>query len=965
MAETVKILGVKVDIGQAEKRLGELNNAMGVLKNQKARLDKQMRTGKQLTRAQQVEYAKLTGQIQKTKVQTKQYSNSLAIANGTMKKTSGFVMGIRKALTGMAGQFLGVMAAFMLVKNVVGIFKDFEQANADLAAVLGKTRGEIKDLTDDAIKYGSVTKFTASEVSGLQKEFAKLGFTTKEIKDATKATLDLAAATGSDLARAAEVTGATVRGFGLDAKDAKRVTDVMAKSFSSSALDMEKFATSMRAVAPVAKNAGLSVEKTTAMLGTLTDRGIDASTSGTALRNVFLELSKKGLTFEEAMEKINTSTDKNKTAMELFGKRGAVVGTILAETGEDVASLENKLNRAGGAAKKMADEQLDTLDGKLTILNSAWEGFILNLESGDGALSTLLEGIVETTTGVLSFLSGTETASEALDAQTTKVADLETALNPLLSRYEELQKNSELTKDEQIELKETIEKIGEIVPTAITEFGKYGEALSISAEATKEVVKQQKNLLLAKHADAIKEQEERLVKLNHSLNFLNRQYDTSGENVEVWSKQLKMMVKASPEEIAAYQAKTRAIQTNIDGTKAYIKELKGEQTEAEKRANRQKAEAEEEKKRQAEKVKDAEDAAKKAEELAKKQTKIDEEELQKRMDMATLLQDKYKDVMSQFDQEIAQQQVLGMDLSEVFFGDEEEIINDSDFLIEKFQETLRGKEQLLSIALQNEEITQLEYETRLAEIREKFRQEDLQKDQVRNEAKIEIAKRTTSGLATMSDALLAAELVGVEEGSKKEEAILKRSGNRRKAIAISDVAINLASEISAINAVAAANPANAVTFGAAGISQASILTAIAIVKSASQVAMISAQKFAQGGVLQGKSHARGGIPTIDGQYEFEGGEAVINKRSTAKYGALLSSINQAGGGVPFERGGVAKFQGGGISAPINFGTNDVVSEVAEMSATTQQQTVKVVNVVTDTTEQQNSVINITNEAEIG
>ena len=152
-----------------------------------------------------------------------------------MKKTSGFVMGIRKALTGMAGQFLGVMAAFMLVKNVVGIFKDFEQANADLAAVLGKTRGEISDLTEDAKKYGSVTKFTASEVSGLQKEFAKLGFTTKEIKNATKATLDLAAATGSDLARAAEVTGATVRAFGLDASESQRVTDVMAKSFSSSA----------------------------------------------------------------------------------------------------------------------------------------------------------------------------------------------------------------------------------------------------------------------------------------------------------------------------------------------------------------------------------------------------------------------------------------------------------------------------------------------------------------------------------------------------------------------------------------------------------------------------------------------------------------------------------------------------------------------------------------------------------
>jgi TP901 family phage tail tape measure protein len=182
----------------------------------------------------------------------------------------------------------------------------------------------MKELTDQARELGATTRFTAGEVASLQKEFAKLGFDQTEIQNMTEATLQLAAATGTELPRAAEVTGATLRGFGLEAFETQRVVDVMAKSFSSSSLDMEKFATAMSSVAPVAKTAGLSVEKTTALLGTLTDRGLDASTAGTGLRNIFLELSKRGLSFEEAMLQINSATDKNAASLDLFGKRGLV-----------------------------------------------------------------------------------------------------------------------------------------------------------------------------------------------------------------------------------------------------------------------------------------------------------------------------------------------------------------------------------------------------------------------------------------------------------------------------------------------------------------------------------------------------------------------------------------------------------------------------------------------------------------
>lgn len=122
-----------------------------------------------------------------------------------------------------------------------------------------------------------------------------------------------------------------------------------------------------------------------------------------------------------------------------------------------------------------------------------------------------------------------------------------------------------------------------------------------------------------------------------------------------------------------------------------------------------------------------------------------------------------------------------------------------------------------------------------------------------------------------------------------------------------EIAINLATELSAIAASAAANPANAVTFGAAGAAQAAALTAAALIKAGSAYNSIDAQKpYRKGGILQGASHERGGIPTPYG--ELEGGEAVINTKSTSMFKPLLSAINEAGGGRRFAMGGVLSQQ---------------------------------------------------------
>ena len=361
-------------------------------KNESKTLGAELLKLEQSGRKNTAEYRKLEQQYRKVTQSAQQGDQQLKKLDKQVGDNFRNVGNYRSALGKLTGALSSMGLAFgsaMVIRNVFNVVKDFDQAQANLSSVLGVTRVEMTELTETAKRLGATTKFTASQVSELQLEFAKLGFSQSEINDVTDATLQLASASGTDLSNAAAIVGANVRAFGLSTLETQRVVDVMAKSFTSSSLDIDKFSTALGIVGPIAKSSGRTIEQTTAMIGTLTDRGIDASTAGTGLRNVFLELAKSGISFQQAMDQINNATDKNAVALELFGKRGAVIGTILAETGDDVALLTEKLNNAGGTAETMALKQLDTLSGSLDILNSAWEGYILGASESGGVTDTL------------------------------------------------------------------------------------------------------------------------------------------------------------------------------------------------------------------------------------------------------------------------------------------------------------------------------------------------------------------------------------------------------------------------------------------------------------------------------------------------------------------------------------------------------------------------------------------------
>jgi len=334
------------------------------------------------------------------------------------RNVGNYTEGLKK-LWAQFSVFFGITALIGMFKNALNTIKEFEQGSARLASVLGKTQSEITNLTDLARELGAVTQYTAKQVLELEEVLARLGFTGNEIENMTKSILNLATALDTSLAEAADLAGSTIRAFQYDTRDSGKVMDILSQSTRKSALSFEKLKVALPIVGAVAKNAGVSLEKLVAQLGVLSNRGLDASSSATALRKIYLSLAKSGMTLKDALSKIDASADKNKTSLELFGVRAAVAGSILSETTANVDELTTAMEKSDGVTDEMARVQMDTLQGALLRVKSAYDEFILSLSDKNGIgskVKTFLNFIANNLKDILTTLVNFGSAYVALKA---------------------------------------------------------------------------------------------------------------------------------------------------------------------------------------------------------------------------------------------------------------------------------------------------------------------------------------------------------------------------------------------------------------------------------------------------------------------------------------------------------------------------------------------------------------------
>lgn len=389
------------------------------------------------------EWKKYNNELLKTRQRMRELSeqsSATSKALRTMSATRGAIMGIAGAAYGLVRVFGGA----------IGIMKDFEQANAVLASILGLSTDEIADLTSEAERLGSTTAYTASEVTALQIELAKLGFNTGQIKAMEEDVLNFATAVGATLPEAAAMAGSTLRMFGLQASDSEDVLGALTVSCNKSALSFSYLQNSMSTVGPVARTFGISMKDTTALLGTLANAGFDASSAATATRNILLnladangklakEIGKPVRTFPELISALQELDGKGldlAKTLELTDKRSVAAFNQFLRGADDANELRDALEDVGGELKRIAEERMDTLEGATLRLKSAWEGFILKLRGSTGVLKT----ITETLAGMIQSLTPGSTHNNSVDVVVEQVRTGEETVETIQEHMEYNQK---------------------------------------------------------------------------------------------------------------------------------------------------------------------------------------------------------------------------------------------------------------------------------------------------------------------------------------------------------------------------------------------------------------------------------------------------------------------------------------------------------------------------------------------
>lgn len=299
-------------------------------------------------------------------------------------------------------------------------FADFELAMNRVAAISGATGNDLEKLTKRARDLGYTTEFSASQVAEAMGNLALAGYSVNEIYDASEGVLQLASSALLDMGTSASIVSNVIRGYGIDISELNNAIDVLVKGFTSANMDLRMLGESLQYVGPIASSAGLSFNEVVAVIGKLSDAGIQGSQAGTTLRRVISELldptaeAKKrlqalGIEALDSNGKLKSLTDITRQfeksgadtsdMLTIFGDRGALFSAVVEQGADSLEKLKIKLDDAGGTAERVSKTQMSGLTGVFQELQGAVEEVFLSF-----AKETLEEDVTRITNALKDYL---------------------------------------------------------------------------------------------------------------------------------------------------------------------------------------------------------------------------------------------------------------------------------------------------------------------------------------------------------------------------------------------------------------------------------------------------------------------------------------------------------------------------------------------------------------------------------
>lgn len=434
------VITPKVEIDKMEKDLFNAKLQFSQLTLRAADAGARMSSLGKIVRATGGDYTKLASQIRSGNDSIRSASQEIGILEKSF-------MGMKDGFASFVGRFgaaqlamHGLNAIISQVRGTMGTIMSFEAENSRLAAIAGMTSKQLDEMTQSAMDLGRQTVFTASQVTSLQIELAKLGFQQPEIKNMQESVLAFAQATGASLADAASTTGAVVRMFGAATEETSRYVGAMASATMASALDFRTISENIAQFGPVAHQMGMEVEDALALFGALKNAGVNGSTAATSLRNIMNEMAGGKLykqlgyqvksldDFVRAMKDLESAgyagADGIKKSMDAIGKRGGSQFLALINQADKLGELRDRIKDGEEGLGTMGNKMINNLSGQLKILQSAWEGLVLQFRGSDGVLKDVVGAFAD---GINKITDNIEEVSAVVGTLISTIALIKTA----------------------------------------------------------------------------------------------------------------------------------------------------------------------------------------------------------------------------------------------------------------------------------------------------------------------------------------------------------------------------------------------------------------------------------------------------------------------------------------------------------------------------------------------------------
>lgn len=476
---------------------------------------------------------------------------------------------------GVAVSTLSVIggAAQGFFKDSVETGKQFGSSMSQVAATLGVTTDEVGNLSEFAQEMGRTTAFSATQAADALNYMALAGYDTETSMETLPTVLDLAAAGGMDLARASDMVTDTQTAFGMSLKRTKKMVNEMAKAASTGNTSVEQLGDAFLVVGGLAKelNGGMvelkdgttanvdGVQELEIALTAMANAGVKGSEAGTHMRNMLMKLSSptaegvkqmealgvqvfdtdgKMRSLKDIFGDLNTSMsnltqeEKLQAIADLFNARDtASAEALLAAVGEDWDHIGEAILDADGAAKQMAETQLDNLAGDTKLLESAVEGAQIALsEALDPALRNVTqletEFVTAFTEGFKSLPGEVQTVIAVIGDIGTKIVEVLPQITGMISTFAQLSIMKSLSGDAG-KLKTSLKNVGGIAAGVATAIGGVAIVLEQVHEESKKISKDYDELKFSTEVavDSSKSYADEVAELIESLD----QYSTAEE----------------------------------------------------------------------------------------------------------------------------------------------------------------------------------------------------------------------------------------------------------------------------------------------------------------------------------------------------------------------------------------------------------------------------------------------------